>query len=122
MTTWKVEIPHRPPTPKRNGQASSALRASEFAKHLRAKMAQFPGKAQSPVRARIWLYLRDDRAQPDGDLDNYAKCILDLLKKPNAENAAGGVLHDDRDIEDLRISRHRTHNPMRVRTVIKLTW
>lgn len=108
-----------PPTPGKMGATN--LRNSDFAKKLRSEVGGAVASNSSQVKARIHLYIHKFNAENHGDLDNYAKNILDLLKKPNANNAHGGILVDDSQVWSLHISRH----PCKVedeRVEIALTW
>ena len=51
------------------------------------------GRVDGPCEVSITLYLRPGRR---GDLDNYAKSILDGAEK-------GGAFGNDRDVVDLRV-------------------
>ncbi len=114
MPSWRATVPGRPIT--RSNHSDTKVGSHDWTESLRQEMAKTDKRASGNVRARIRCYIHRTKAQPDGDLDNYAKTILDVLRKgPTA------VLEDDKCVDGLRITRHLA-KPDEERVSIRLRW
>lgn len=108
MTTkiWEETIKIRPPTKKENVESHPWTAA------LQELLAKVRHPTVGPVKAFITLYINEQNPDKDGDLDNYAKTILDELQ-PH-------VLRDDKDIDELVVRRIKWNKNDKM--TIRLEW
>ncbi len=93
-----VVIPGRPvpkgrPRVGKGGSVYTPERTREYEQAVAWAVRASRGRVDGPCEVLIDLYLRPGTR---GDLDNYAKAILDGAEK-------GGAFGNDRDVIDLRI-------------------
>jgi Holliday junction resolvase RusA-like endonuclease len=115
MPQWEAVVERRPLTDASN---TSGLRwAKDFNLELLALMGETRARTTGPVKVRIALRLAA-HGEKIGDLDNYAKTILDVLSKPPAGHHA--VLAGDRNVTSLHITREYVDD--HDSTTIELRW
>ena len=100
MTSVRLVIPGRPVphervVPKKGGKPFTSRRTRDFEK-LVADLSRAAGRVAGETHVDIHLLI----APPTGDLDNYAKSILDGMVK-------GGLIDDDRTVKRLVVERSK---------------
>jgi len=91
-----------------NGKVLVSHRGRQYREAVKLVCLKIKSPLEGPLKVHLRAFPPDHRRR---DLDNLNKALLDSLQ-------AGGVYHDDSQIDDLRIIRAHVEKPGRIQAEI----